>query len=161
MIRYEKRAWRGLQQNLTIKEVRAKYKAVSALMEPGEQFAAYFKGRSAVRSAFLYLRKGETNSSHLIEGYTHWRRAAAPRCAPRRRSRSRLLALTLHVLTKARVEPQRDGGAARVRRPDATPLGTRTRQRQRRAGRAPKWSLSRSARTRSQVAMMATQELNL
>ena len=69
MIRYEERARCGLNQNLAIKEVRAKDKAVNALMEPGEQPAADLEGRRPVRSAVLYPRKGEGDSSYLFEGY--------------------------------------------------------------------------------------------
>ncbi|HWZ63352.1 MAG TPA: hypothetical protein VNX02_10050 [Steroidobacteraceae bacterium] len=69
VIRYEEGARSGLHQNLTIKEVRAKDKAVNALMEPGEQLAADFEGRGPVRSAVLYPREGERNRSYLFEGY--------------------------------------------------------------------------------------------
>ena len=69
VIRYEEHARRGLHQNLAIKEVRAKDKAVNALMEPGEQLAADFEGRGPVRSAVLYPRKGESNRAYLFEGY--------------------------------------------------------------------------------------------
>ncbi len=48
VIGYEERARRGLHQNLTIKEVRPKDKAINALMEPGEQLAADFESRGAV-----------------------------------------------------------------------------------------------------------------
>jgi hypothetical protein len=71
VIRYEVRAGRGLHQNLAIKEVRAKDKAVNALMEPGEQLAANFEGRSPVRNAVLYPRESESDRAYLFEGYTH------------------------------------------------------------------------------------------
>lgn len=63
MIRNEVRAGCGLHQDLAIKEVRAKDKAVNALMEPGKQLAADFEGWGPVRSAVLYPREGEGNSS--------------------------------------------------------------------------------------------------
>jgi len=69
VIRYEECARRGLHQNLPVKEVRAKDKAVNALMEPGEQLAADFEGRGPVRSAVLYPREGESNRAYLFEGY--------------------------------------------------------------------------------------------
>jgi hypothetical protein len=70
VIRYEERARRGLHQNLAIKQVRAKDKAVNALMEPGEQLAADLEGRGPVRSAVLYPGEGESNRAYLFEGYT-------------------------------------------------------------------------------------------
>jgi len=69
VIRYKKCARRDLHQNLPVKEVRAKDKAVNALMEPGEQLAADFEGRGPVRSAVLYPREGESYRAYLLEGY--------------------------------------------------------------------------------------------
>ena len=106
VIRYEEGARRGLHQDLAIKEVRPKDKAVNALVEPGEQLAADFERRRPVRCAVLYSREGESNRAYLFEGYPRRCWAAARRYALR--GRSRPLALRFHVLSNGEVEGPAD-----------------------------------------------------